>query len=129
MIEIKKVTDTQLAQKICRDNGIEWKSHYHVIATVENENVLHCAVFCCDNEIGTILVIDGFNGELDLLDGLCRAILNIMDIKGVKEVYLPLKYQKIADLIGFELKNRQYFLHLEGFFSCGCCRSTKKGTE
>ncbi|MBQ8894182.1 MAG: hypothetical protein IJ043_07210 [Clostridia bacterium] len=122
MIEIKKVRDIELAQKICGDNGVDWNPQYHIIATIENDTVLQCAVFDYENEDGEILVIDGFDGEISLLDGLCRAILNIMDINGVKLVTMPLKYKKIADHVGFKLQKENYQLELEGFFQCGCCK-------
>ncbi len=120
MIEIKKVTDTAIAQKICTDNGIEWNSKYHIIATIESEEILHCAVFHYDAAIGEILVISGFDGDIYLLDGLCRAILNIMDINGVKDVYLSKKYNRIAHHIGFEEEIDRFHLKLEGYFKC-CC--------
>ncbi len=120
MIEIKQVTNQTIAKQICRENGAEWRPEYHVIATIDHENILQCAVFSYKGEVGEIHVISGFHGDIDLLDGLCRAILNIMDINGVKEVYLPVKYQKIAQKIGFDLKKNQYHLTLDGFFRC-CC--------
>lgn len=120
MIEIKKVTDLNLAKQICADNEVEWKPEYHIIATIENGNVLHCAVFSYDKDIGQILVISGFDGDIYLLDGLCRAILNIMDINNVKDVYLPRKYEKIAQKIGFDTEENRYHLKLEGFFKCSC---------
>lgn len=122
MIEIKKVTDLDVARRICAENGVEWRDDYRVIATIERGEVLQCAVFSYENEHGEISVIEGFNGELALLDGLCRAILNIMDINGVKVVSLPGKYAKIAEYVGFKPQNDGYQLELEGFFKCGCCK-------
>lgn len=122
MIEIKKVTDTKSAQKICLENGLEWSSEYHVIATLDHDEVLQSAVFSYKKEVGEIHAISGFDNNIDLLDGLCRAILNIMDINNVKDVYLSRKYSKIADHVGFELIENKYHLALEGFFQCGCCK-------
>ncbi len=122
MIEIKKVTDTKLAQKICLENGLKWVPEYHVIATLDRDEVLQCAIFSYKNKTGEIHAISGFDNNIDLLDGLCRAILNIMDINGVKDVYLSPKYIEIAEHIGFELIENQYHLALEGFFQCGCCK-------
>ena len=121
MIEIRKVHDEDMARSICARGQLEWKPEYHVIATIEGEKVLISAVFVYWNEIGEILVIDGFDGDLAMLDGLCRAILNIMDINGVKEVYLPSKYADLALKIGFRMNNDRFYLPLEGFFKCGCC--------
>lgn len=121
MIEIKKVTDPAIAKKICDEAQIELDEGLRIIATVERGEVLNSAVFDYQNEEGRILHINGFDGDILLLDGLCRAILNIMDIQGVKVVYLPLKFQKLAQYIGFKQENKQYVLQLEGFFNCGCC--------
>ncbi len=125
MIEIKKVTDPELARNICKDAGIEFNETYRIIATIEHGNVLNSAVFQYENEEGQILHISGFDGDILLLDGLCRAILNIMDIQGVKVVCLSKKYEKLAKYVGFKLTDGQFKLLLEGFFQCGCC--SKKG--
>ncbi len=124
MIEIKKITDKDVAQKICATHNIDWCPEYHVIATIEQGEILHCAVFEYHDENGEIHAISGFDGDLLMLDGLCRAILNIMDINGVKYVYLPSKYDKLANKIGFTMQNDRYHLSLEGFFKC-CCHETK----
>ena len=120
MVEIKKVTDRRLAQRICSDCGITWQEDRHVIATLDRDDVLNYAVFTYDGEIGTIYAIGGFENEISMLDGLCRAILNIMDLNGVKYAYLPLKYDELAKKVGFSNENEQYVLQLEGFFCCKC---------
>ncbi len=121
MIEIRKVNDKKMAKSICEQNGLEWKPEYHIIATIEAEKVLISAIFTHQKENGEILSIAGFDDDMAMLDGLCRAILNIMDINGVKYVYLPSKYVKLAQKVGFEQQNGRFYLPLEGFFKCGCC--------
>ena len=125
MIEIKKVIDQTLARNICKDAGIEFDEAYRIIATIEQGNVLNSAIFQYEDEEGQILHISGFEGDILLLDGLCRAILNIMDIQGVKVVYLTEKYEKLAKYIGFKQDEGRFKLYLEGFFQCECCH--KKG--
>lgn len=125
MIEIRKVEDPSIARKICEEKGVEYRENYHVIATIEGENILHSAVFSYEKEVGNIYSISGFDGDTLLLDGLCRAILNIMDIQGVKVVYLSEKYSKLASYVGFSKDGDEYKLNLEGFFNCSC--SSKKG--
>ncbi len=120
MIAIKKVEDLKQRNIIAETFSIELQAEDKLIATFDGDEILQCAVFCYENECGKIRLLEGFDGNLDYLDGLCRSILNIMDINGVKEIYLPLKYEKIAKKIGFSLKNDAFFLNLEGFFSCGC---------
>ncbi len=120
MIEIKKVEDLTLAKQICVENGIKWENTHRVIATVEQGKILNFAVFFYDNEKGTIHAIGGFEEDIMMLDGLCRAILNIMDINGVKQVYLSERHKDLAEFVGFSEKNGVYVLQLEGFFNCKC---------
>lgn len=120
MIEIKKVVDPLRVKQICEANEIEFQENHHVIATIEREEVLNYAVFTYENEEGTIHAIGGFDGDINMLDGLCRAILNIMELNGVKQVYLPHKYGDLANHIGFKKENSVYVLQLEGFFCCKC---------
>ena len=121
MVEIKKVTDPALIRQIAEEHCIELEPADFVIATVEQGEILQCAVFSYTDEIGKIKVICGFDGDINLLDGLCRAILNIMDINGVKVVYLSEKYPKLAKFVGFNTSDHGFELALEGFFKCGCC--------
>ena len=121
MVEITVVKERNIAENICLEAGIPWADDLRIIATTEGESVINSAVFKYDGEEGEILHINGFNGDILFLDGLCRAILNIMDLNGVKYVYLPLRFRDIAKYIGFKEENGQYVLKLEGFFQCGCC--------
>lgn len=118
MIEIRKVENQDRAIDLCREAGIEWHPAYHVIATFEGHKAVHYAIFSYEKEQGRIEAIGGFGGDLALLDGLCRAILNIMDLNGVKEVYLPLKYKELGRHVGFQQKEDGFVLSLSGFFKC-----------
>ena len=122
MIEIKKITNETLAKRICEDSNLAWSPNYKVIATVDGETTLNLAIFMYNGEEGTILEISGFDDDIFMLDGLCRAILNIMDINDVKQVYLPLKYEKLAKHVGFKREFDQFTLSLEGFFECKCSK-------
>ncbi len=125
MIEIKKVTDPKTLELICKKHSIVLSKEDHVIATIERGEVLQCAVFSYEGECGEIKVISGFDGDLNLLDGLCRAILNIMDINGVKEVYFTEDHAELAKKVGFKESDGVFSLRLEGFFKCGCCSSNQ----
>ena len=125
MIEIRRVEDPCLQERLCKEAGIELRPEYHIIATREGEKILLSAIFQYKDEAGAILSIEGPDNDIMLLDGLCRAILNIMDINGVKEVSLPLKYGLLARNIGFTKGETAFSLQLEGFFDQPCCG--KKG--
>lgn len=121
MIEIRQVRDPFLAKKICEDNGLKYQNDYHVIATIDNEKTVNHAVYSYAKGEGAILSISGFNDEIDLLEGLCRAVLNIMDLNGVINVFLPDKYRNLAEKIGFSSCENGYSLDLDGFFCSRCC--------
>lgn len=124
MIAIQSVTDKDKILEICENCGVEWHSALRVIATVENNVVLQHAIFEFDGEQGSIHSIGGFEEDLGMLDGLCRAILNIMEIHGVKQCYLSKKYRKLALAVGFKEENESFTVDLTTFFRC-CCH--KKG--
>ncbi len=126
MIEIRTVAEPALAKRLCRENGVTWRPEYRVIAAWEGERALHCAVFSYHNDTGEIYAIAGFDGDLSLLDGLCRAILNIMDINGVKTAFLSDQYPEIARQVGFKKIDGRFQLSLENFFCCSCKEREKK---
>ena len=118
MIEIKKVTDAFVEERIASRYGVIKKENEHLIAAIDREEVLCYALFSYTGEQGRILSIGGFDGDLSLQDGLCRAIMNIMDIKGVKEVYLSSGMGRLANMIGFKPEDGGFKLNLDGFFCC-----------
>jgi hypothetical protein len=120
MIEIKRVNDIDLAKKICLNHKVEWNDCLSVIATLEGGKALNSAVFSYDGETGKIYAVDGFEGDFSMLDGLCRAILNIMDINGVKYVYFTKECEDLAQNYSVEKENGEYKLSLSGFFKCSC---------
>lgn len=120
MVEIKKIKDEEFKKSICLEYGVVFDEKKHIIATIENGKTINCAIFAYEDEVGEIYAIDGFTGDLAMLDGLCRAILNIMDINGVKVIYLSEKYGELAEKVGFKRENNRFSLQLEGFFKC-CC--------
>lgn len=127
MIEIRKVENPDIARKICVEAGTPWNEQTKVIANISGSEILQFAVFSYDGEMGHILALGGFEGGLTIQDGLCRAILNIMDLNGVKEVSLPIDFQKLAQKLGgFKEKNGEYHLKLAGFFCCNCKKGNMK---
>ena len=124
MIAIQTVKDTKKILEICKNSGVEWKPTYQVIATIEGEKVLQYAIFEYNGEEGIIHSIGGFEEDLNMLDGLCRAIMNIMEIRGVKQCSLPKKYSKLASFVGFKEEESLFTVDLTTFFKC-CCH--KKG--
>ena len=121
MIQILTVTHKQDRIALCRKAQIEYEEGLSIIAVYDQtDHIGDGAIFKIDGECGQIFWLE-MNDDLDLSVGLGKAILSIMEYRGVKSVTLPLSYAQLAKLLRFELKDEQYVVNLEGYFSC-CCQ-------
>lgn len=120
MIQILSVSDIKQREMLCQKAGLEDNDDLRVIA-IHDEKGMVCegAIFKYQGENGTILWLD-MGSDIELADGLGRAILSIMDIRGVKKVRLPLEYETLAHKMRFKRMDDHFELSLEGFFCCGC---------
>lgn len=121
MIQILTVKDKQQRANFCAKAGVCDSPDLSVIAVFdENEIPENGAVFHYSGEHGEILWLE-MNEDLDLSVGLGKSILSIMELRGVKEVSLPLHYEKLAKALRFEKHPDAYRVQLEGYFGC-CCQ-------
>ena len=120
MIQILSVKDEQRRSVMCKKAGIDDHNDLHIIA-IHNSDGIICqgAIFKYREEIGEILWLD-MGDDIDLSDGLARAVLNIMDIRGVKTVTLPFGYDALAKKLRFKMTGDHFEVSLEGYFCCGC---------
>ena len=120
MIQILSVSDIKQREKLCQKAGLEDNNELRIIA-IHDENGMVCegAIFKYQGENGEILWLD-MGSDIELADGLGRAILSIMDIRGVKKVMLPLEYEMLAHKMRFNRMDDHFELSLEGFFCCSC---------
>ena len=120
MVQILAVRDLNQRLKVLCKAGLEDSADLHVIAVHNTEGVMNeGAVFRYSGEIGEILWLD-MGEDMDLAEGLAKAILNIMEIRGVKIVTLPLTYVKLAQKLRFTRQNNCFEVSLEGYFCCAC---------
>lgn len=120
MIQILTVKNPLERTKICQKAGLRDKEEYRIIAIHDDAGIIsEGAIFKYQNEHGEILWID-MGKDLDLADGLARSILNIMEIRGVKKVTLPLNYELLAQKLRFHKINDHFEVNLEGYFCCSC---------
>ena len=120
MIQILTVKNPFDRAKICKKAGITDKPENKVIAIHNDDGVIsEGAIFRYENEFGEILWLDMGN-DIELADGLARAVLNIMEIRGVKIVTLPLSYEFLAKKLRFHLVDDHFEVNLDGYFYCSC---------
>ncbi len=120
MIQILTVKNPLERTKLCQKAGLTDKEEYRIIAIHNDAGIIsEGAIFKYRNELGEILWID-MGEDMDLADGLARAVLNIMEIRSVKKVTLPLNYQVLAQKLRFHLVEDHFEVNLEGYFCCSC---------
>ena len=120
MIQILSVQDERQRNAICKKAGIQDNDDLHIIAIHDdNDIVLEGAVFRFDSANGEILWLD-MGDDIELADGLARAVFNIMEIRGVKTVSLPAEYNALAQKLSFKALDSHFEVSLDGYFCCGC---------
>lgn len=121
MIQILSVKDETQKKELCKKAGIAFSDELHINASfTEDGNIEYGAIFRFQGENGEILWMDAESKDMDLICGIGKAILSIMELRGVKEVTLPLSYAELAKLLHFEKASDVFKVNLEGYFCCGC---------
>ena len=121
MIQILSVKDENKKKELCAEAGISYSDALHIIASFDDDGKVGCsAIFRYDGQSGEILWISDAESDKELLIGLGKAVLNILDLRGVKHVQMPLALESIAIPLRFERGQEHFSLDLEGYFACGC---------
>ena len=120
MIQILSVSDEHQRKTICHKAGIEDSKDLHIIA-IHNQEGIACegAIFKYNCTQGEILWLD-MGEDIDLADGLGRAILSIMEIRGIQVVTLPAEHEVLAKKLRFKKIEDHFEVQLDGYFCCSC---------
>lgn len=120
MIQILTVKNPEDRAMLCQKAGLIDKEEYHIIAVHEGDGVLgQGAIFRYQDDPGEILWLDMGN-DIELADGLSRAILSILEIRGIKKVTLPLEYEQLAEKLKLKRGTDCFVANLDRFFCRGC---------
>lgn len=119
MIEIKRVENNLKRKEICDKNGVEYNKDLIVIASFEKGIIKNSAIF---DYSGKIYCVENDENDFDLVYGISKAVLNILDLNNVKKAFLPKKYEFLAKKLGFQEENGGYAVSLEGYFKCCNCK-------
>lgn len=121
MIEILTVSDPKEREIICKLAELQDREDLRIIAAFSNGEVESGAVFEYSDTHGKILWLQSMEDD-DITEGLVRAILNIMDLRGVESAWLDKKYAVIAKKLRFKAVEDGFTVELKNFFTCGCCK-------
>ena len=123
MLKIVPMTKPQEQERVCLLCGIEYDKTQFAYGAYEDEAVVGAAQFCVKDGVGYINDLR-CRKEVDELLPLAmllgRAVLNFLDLHGVKEAYFEKSgefYDNAAKVIGFKLKDEKYHVYLEGMFT------------
>ncbi len=120
MIQILSVKDENQRIQLCNQAGIIYDKKLHIIAIFEQDDVLQQgAIFTYEGKKGKILWLD-MGEEMDLAEGLGKAVLSIMEYRGVESVTLPLEYTELAKILRFKKREDVFEVSLKGYFCCNC---------
>ncbi len=122
MIEIKKVDSIERLNFLKEKSNIKEKYVLAFEAIDKNESLGYCIYKQNYDNIGRILALCLEDKALtDTLGyGICKAVLNSMDLDGIKKVYWEENNQELCKRLLFKKENEKYLLNLEGYFSSGC---------
>lgn len=123
MLKIIPMSKPQEHERVCLLCGIEYDKTQFSYGAYEDEAVVGAAQFYVKNGIGYISDLRcRKEGEelLPLAMLLGRAVLNFLDLHGVKEAYFEKNgefYDSAAKVIGFKIKDGKYYAYLDGMFT------------
>ncbi len=120
MIQILTVKEEEKRQALCAKAGVNNHPDIHIIAVFsEQDEIGQGAIFKYKQSKGEILWID-MGEDKDLMIGLGKSVLSIMELRGVEIVTMPRWMESVALPLGFEQKGDNFELSLKGYFCCGC---------
>lgn len=119
MLEIKPVHTAYEKEEYCKACGFAYAAPLQVIAAFDNGSFSGAGVFSMDDqnqaEIVEISLIPGLDDWQDLfLTG--KALLNYLDLKGVKYAVYRGKNRKLALALLFQEQDGAFRLKLDGYF-------------
>lgn len=120
MIEIKNIKSLHIIKSYCLQNNLQYDDSIKMNALMGNDKILEYIFYNKTSEYGEIILISNMSNNLDYQLSLIKAFMFSMDLKGVKIIYIPQSYCKLAAKLGFELEDNKYKLKLEDYNFCNC---------
>ena len=126
MLIIKPIQDKEIQQEMCNACGFNFDPTLFAYSEKENENLIAGCQFDIlgrDAEIKDFGMCVGVEEDVEALIILGRAVLNFLDLSGVKRCSFNTQAdtnEKYAKMIGFKKENDNMVISLEGLFDSKC---------
>lgn len=133
MLEIKPIEDKNEQEKLCLLCGEEYREELFAYKAFENEKLFAVAQFDICGESAVVFGMHQVIGSTDDNEGmfiLGRAVLNFLDLCGVKEAFYNVTddcSERLAKLIGFRNTDGKYRISLVGLFTSHCSHGNGYG--
>ena len=130
MLVAKPIQDKNEQKNICEICSIPFRPEAFAYSQCENGEVIAASQFDISSNGGTLLDIqmkDGLEDDIEALFILGRAVLNFLDLSGIKTCTFPVRNEhdkKMARMLGFKESEGIWTAVLEGMFD-GKCKEHK----
>ena len=121
MLEIKIVEDAMLAQKLCKQCGIENTEHKNVMAAFDGQEVIGFSVFAI-NETSLTLFRIVPEDDILLADGMLRSTLHVAATRGLNNAcYDGSMNEQLLNKLKFIKDREKKQLDIDRLFADCCC--------
>lgn len=126
MLEAKPIQSKEEQSKLCALCSIPFRPECFAYSQKENGEMIAVSQFDIKNDGGVICDLkmkDGLSDDIEALFILGRAVLNFLDLSGIKVCQYSVKDQhdeKMAKMLNFKLIDNKWLINLEGLFTGKC---------
>ena len=123
MLEIRESKDKTRAQEFVKEQGSDYNlSDDIVMVCADADEILGVSALSLRESkvyLDLLLTIETM-GDLAFKAGLARAIMNLADLRGIKEIYgsCP-ELSELYEMLRFKKEEGEYRLSLDGYFTAG----------
>lgn len=125
MLTIKETNDKLKAQEFLKNCGNDYKLGDDIVMVCqENDKILGVTSLSLkDGQVYLdLLEILSEANDISLKLGMLKAIMNLADLRGIKQIYGTNKeLEELYKLLRFKKEEGRYFLNLEGYFTTDHC--------
>jgi len=126
MLTASPIQSKEEQKEICEICSIPFRAESFAYSQKENGNVIAASQFDILPNGGIILDLQmksGLEDDIEALFILGRAVLNFLDLSGIKSCVFASKHEhddKMAKMLGFKKEDDKWTISLEGLFDGKC---------
>lgn len=129
MLIIKPIQTKREQEDICAGCGVQYNPDALAYAAREDDALLGVSQFRILGKYAEVYDLHNAEGvdDLEALIIMGRAVLNFVDLCGVKEAYINTTNRSLHKTLGFREREGRWHLSLEGYFNSPCKGGEREG--